>query len=61
MLLHKIKELCAARGMTIVELERQAGLRRATVNNWGNSVPSADKLYRVAKVLGVTVEALLED
>lgn len=61
---HKIKRLATEKGLTIAALEKAAALRPGTIFNWGeprNCMPAADKLYRVAKVLGTTVEALLED
>lgn len=61
MLLHKIKDLCVKQGITVAELERQAGLVRGTVCNWERSIPAADKLASVAKVLGTTSEELLKD
>lgn len=61
MLLHNIKRLCAEQGITIAELERKALLNEATICKWGTTMPAADKLVRVAKVLGVTIEELLED
>ena len=61
---HKIKTIAKEKGLSIAELERAADLRPGTISNWGeprNCMPAADKLYRVAKVLETTVEALLED
>ena len=57
----KIKDLCAARGMTIAELERQADIVPTTMAKWRKITPSVDKVARVAKALGVTIEDLLED
>ena len=61
---HKIRRIANEKGLSIAMLERAADLRPGTISNWGepkNCMPAADKLYRVAKVLGTTVEALLED
>lgn len=60
-MLDKIKELCRERNITIAELERQACLTPKTLANWKESIPSVDKVAKVAKVLGVTIEELLED
>lgn len=60
-MLHKIKELCKAQGMTIAELERQAMLTEASICKWEKTMPAADKLARVARVLHTTVEDLLPD
>lgn len=61
MLLHNIKRLCAEQGITIAELERRAGLTPTTMAKWVTDMPSVDKVARVAKALGVTIEELLED
>ena len=60
-MLHKIKELCKERGITIAELERQADLVPKTMAKWDENKPSVDKVYRVARSLGVTIEELLPD
>ena len=57
----KIKALCKERGMTIAELERAADIVPTTMAKWKRISPSVDKVARVAKVLGVTVEELLQD
>ena len=59
-MLHKIKELCKEKGISLADLERQVGLSPKTIFSWGKSIPSVDKVYKVAKVLGVTVEELIE-
>lgn len=60
-MLHKIKELCREQGITVAELERLAGLNQRTMAKWDETMPAADKLARVAKVLHTTVEELLAD
>lgn len=60
-MLHKIREMCQSRGITIAELERQAGLAPKTMYNWDYTTPGVDKVLKVARVLGVTVEELLAD
>lgn len=57
----KIKELCRAKGITIAELERMAGIVPTTMTKWKKISPSVDKVARVAKALGVTIEELLPD
>ena len=61
MLFDKISSLCDTKGITIAKLEREAELGNATVRGWKESDPSASKLKRVANVLGVTVDELLEE
>lgn len=60
-MLHKIKELCREQGITVAELERLAGLNQRTMAKWDETMPAADKLARVAKVLHTTVEELLQE
>lgn len=60
-MLHKIKELCEERGITIAELERMAEITPKTMAKWDETTPAVDKVARVAKALGVTIEELLED
>lgn len=58
-ILDRIKEILDFKGLTIAELERKADLGNGTIRRWENSIPSADKLQRAAKVLGTTMEYLL--
>ena len=54
-----IVALTKARGMNIAQLEAEARLTAKSVSKWKTSIPSADKLFAVSKVLGVTMEELL--
>lgn len=49
--------------MTQDELAKSVGVTQAAVSEWeiGKSQPSADKLKAIARVLGVTVDALLSE
>lgn len=60
-LLLNIKELCVEKGITPADLERSAGLCKKTIYAWSRTVPAADKLLKVAKVLDCTVEELMKD
>lgn len=57
---NKIKTLAKEQGITIEALENKCGLGRNTMIKWDDSMPAADKLARVAQVLGTTVEELLQ-
>lgn len=57
-MLDKIKELCTRNQISIFQLEKQCGLSNGSVYHWDKIAPSYDKVIRVAKVLGVTVEEL---
>ena len=54
---HKIKELCKEQHLSVSELERRAGVQ--FIRRWDKTEPSVYKVYRVAKILGTTVEELL--
>ena len=68
MLLHNIKEKCKECGLNIAQLERAADILPNSIYKWQGMndkgevvgvIPSADKLCRVAFVLGTTSEELL--
>jgi transcriptional regulator with XRE-family HTH domain len=55
----RIKLLCDRNGITIAELERQATVGNGTIRRWSTTLPSGDKLQRVAKYLNVTMDYLV--
>lgn len=57
-LLDKVAILCGQRKMPLRQLEREAGLKERTIQHWDKSVPSADKVVKVARVLQVPIEEL---
>lgn len=57
-LLDKVAILCGQRKMPLRQLERAAGLKERTIQHWDKSVPSADKVVKVARVLQVPIEEL---
>lgn len=59
-MLTKILDKCREKGITLAELERQAGLANRTIYKWDDSEPSVLKVLAVASVLGVSVEELTE-
>ena len=59
MLLHNIRELCSEKGISLNQLEKAAGIGTNTVYRWAESPPGVDKVQKVAAVLGVTVDYLL--
>ena len=60
MMLNNILEKCKEKGLTLAELERQAGLANRTIYKWDENVPSVDKVVAVAKALDVTVDELVK-
>ena len=60
MVYEKISEIAKKKNISISELERRAGLSKATISKWKTSSPKADNLKSVATVLNVKVDELLE-
>lgn len=59
-LYNRIKELCAKRGTTIAQLEKELGFSNATIRKWGNNTsPSVDKIEKVAEYFGVSLDYIL--
>lgn len=61
MLFDKIKVLAKEKGVSIYRLEKEAGLSKSSIGKWNDNIPSVDKIQKVAKLLGVTVDSLLEE
>lgn len=58
-ILERTKETAKQKGMTLRQLEAQAGLGQNSLYRWKKSHPSTKGLESVAKVLGVSVDYLL--
>lgn len=56
------KALRQEKGLTQGNIAEAFGIRTSTVSMWetGDSLPRADKLYRLAEIFGCTVDDLLE-
>lgn len=61
MVLTNIQERCKEKGVSLSSVEKLSDLKPNTIYRWADHMPSADRLARVARVLGTTVEDLLED
>lgn len=64
MIYQQIKKLAMEKGISIHRIEKDCSLANGIIGKWGrtaNQMPAADKLARVAKYLGTTVEFLLEE
>lgn len=61
MIYNNIKEICDKKGMSISELERQAGLKSGAITKWKSHNPQVNNLQAVAKVLGVKIGKLLQE
>lgn len=57
-MLEKIKKLAKKKGVSVMQLEKDCGLKSGAVYHWNDNKPSYDKVLNVARYLGVTVEEL---
>ena len=55
----RIKSLAKEHRLTIRQVEEAAGLGKNTLWRWKTRSPMIDKVFRVANVLGVTVDELV--
>ncbi|AZP96124.1 helix-turn-helix domain-containing protein [Latilactobacillus curvatus] len=55
----RIKEISKTRGMSLLQLNDKAGLKKNVIYSWKTKQPSAEKLKAVSEVLGVSTDYLL--
>lgn len=55
----RIKEVSKTRGMSLLQLNDKAGLKKNVIYSWKTKQPSAEKLKAVSEVLGVSTDYLL--
>lgn len=60
MLYEKIKAYSKAKKIPISRIEKMIGVVPGSICKWANCNPSYDKVVRVAKIFGVTVEELTD-
>ena len=61
MIYQKIKEIADSKGVSIRKIELDTRITPSSIYHWNEIKPSVDKVAKVAKYLGVTVEELIED
>lgn len=54
-----IAEEAKKRGMSVLQLEKKAGLARSSITKWKTSSPNLDSLDKVADALGITTSTLV--
>ena len=59
MMYDKIKELAKKKGVSINKMEKDLEFGSSTISKWSKSIPSADKLKKVADYFGITVDELI--
>lgn len=57
----KIKAIADQNSLSIQEIEKRSGLGNGSVSKWATSMPKADSLYKVAKILDRSIEYFLTD
>ena len=60
--MNRLKEFRIKKGFTQIELAQKLNVKQNTVSQWetGESLPRADKLFKLAKILNCTVDELLK-
>lgn len=61
MLATKIRKLCREKNISVSTLEEKTELGKNSIYDWDKSVPSVDKVKRVADYFGTTVDDLLRE
>lgn len=59
MIFENVRALANKQGLSLTEVEKQAGLSRGIICKWKTASPTVDNLQAVAKTLGCTVDDLL--
>ena len=59
-MLETIRSEAKKKGMTIVELERRAGMARGALYKLNNSSPTLATLEKIADALGIKVSTLID-
>lgn len=58
-LLERVQQLLKAKGVSIKQAERDAGLANATIRRWDQQKPSLDSLLKMADYLQVSIDYLV--
>ncbi len=61
MLYANIKQISKQKGIPIYKIEQELDIARGSICKWDSVSPAVEKVAGVAKVLGTTVEDLLEE
>lgn len=58
-IVERVRSLAEKNGHTIASVERELGFGQGSIRNWNKAAPSADKLYKVAKLFNMSMEYIL--
>ncbi len=61
MLFNNIKALAKEKKIPIVKIEESCELARGSICKWNDVSPAVDKVKKVAQILDVSIEKLLEE
>lgn len=61
MIYQNIKSIADSKGISVRKIEQDTGIVLGSIYHWNDVKPSVDKVAKVAKYLGVTVEELLKE
>ena len=61
MILDKVKAVAKNKGMTLKEIAARSGIKYDTLLSWNEHVPGAMAVWKVSKVLDVSVGELLDE
>ena len=61
MLYDNVKRVCSEKGVSVGYVEKQCELSNGSISKWNENEPGIRKVQKVAEVLGVPIEKLLED
>ena len=59
-LFEKVKKLCDEKDLVVSRLEQELGFGNGTIRKWAKTIPSGDRLAKVADYFRVSVDFLLE-
>lgn len=60
-LVKKIKTLCKEHGTCISKLEKEFGFGNGSIRKWNTSLPSVDKVQKVADYFGISIDSLIRE
>jgi transcriptional regulator with XRE-family HTH domain len=59
LLVEQVQKLCDSKGINIANLQKELGFSNGTIYRWDKSLPSVDKLQKVADYFNVSTDYLL--
>lgn len=60
MIYENVKAMAEKKGLSIYELEKKAGLGNGTIGKWNDVSPNVENLSKVAKILNVSIDTLIQ-